>query len=92
MRVPKQFVLLIDGEPARYCKDGQIKTYQSRKNAEKQARAEIREDAERNERRARWNAQEDKLGEYPPVPARKYATAKFAAIEIEEVTLDDERN
>lgn len=38
----KMFVILIDGEPNRYYKDGQIKTYMTRENAEKEARKLIR--------------------------------------------------
>jgi hypothetical protein len=34
----KMFVILIDGKPNRYYKDGQIKTYMTRENAEKEAR------------------------------------------------------
>ncbi|MCA1800192.1 MAG: hypothetical protein LC650_02765 [Actinobacteria bacterium] len=89
MRVAKEYVLLIDGEPSRYYKDEQIKTYQSRKNAEKQARVEMRNDAERNRRRAKLNTEGSNIGKYPPLPPSKYATAKFSAIEIEEVTLDE---
>jgi hypothetical protein len=34
----KMFVILVDGKPNRYYKDGQIKTYMTRENAEKEAR------------------------------------------------------
>jgi hypothetical protein len=34
----KKFVILIDGEPNRYYKDGQIKTYMTRENAVKEAK------------------------------------------------------
>jgi hypothetical protein len=34
----KEFVILINGKPNRYYKDGQIKTYMTRANAEKEAR------------------------------------------------------
>lgn len=38
----KMFVILIDGKPNRYYKDGQIKTYMTRENAVKEARKLIR--------------------------------------------------
>jgi hypothetical protein len=34
----KMFVILVDGKPNSYYKDGQIKTYMTRENAEKEAR------------------------------------------------------
>lgn len=85
----KEYVLLIDGKPSRYYKDGQIKTYQSRKNAERQARIEMRNHEETNRRRAKWNAEGSNVGKYPPLPKKTYATAKFAAIEVEEVKEDE---
>ena len=88
----KEYVILIDGKPSRYSKGGQIKTYQSRKNAEKQARIEMRNHEESNRRRAKWNAEGSNVGKYPPLPKKTYATAKFEAIEIEEVIADDASN
>lgn len=38
MRYEKDYVILVDGEPNRYYKDSQIKTYMTRANAEKEAR------------------------------------------------------
>lgn len=85
----KQFVLLINGDPSRYYKDGQIKTYQTRENAARQARREHASKLESNRRRAKWNTEGANTGMYPPLPIPTYATAKFAAIEIEEVVIDD---
>lgn len=34
----KEYVILIDGKPNRYYKDGQIKTYMTRDNAVKEAK------------------------------------------------------
>ncbi|WP_103110253.1 hypothetical protein [Brevibacillus reuszeri] len=34
----KEYVILIDGKPNRYYKDGQIKTYKTRENAVKEAK------------------------------------------------------
>lgn len=84
----KEYVLLIDGEPSRYYKDGQIKTYQTRENAERQARRERTAAIESNRRRAKWNTEGSNAGKYPPLPLKTYATAKFAAIEIEEVSFE----
>lgn len=84
----KEYILLIDGEPSRYYKDGQIKTYQSRKNAEKQARIEHKNRIESNRRRAKWNTEGSNVGLYPQLPLSTYATAKFAPIEIEEVIFE----
>lgn len=34
----KEFVILVEGKPNRYYKDGQIKTYMTRENAVKEAK------------------------------------------------------
>lgn len=87
----KEYVLLIDGTPSRQRVGGYIKTYQSRGSAERQARIEMRNDEESNRRRAKWNAEGIHVAKYPLLPKKTYATAKFSAIEIEEVKEDEQR-
>lgn len=79
----KEFVVLRDGAPLRYYKDGQIKTYMTRDNAEKQAKREIKDAIARKAWREKTYPERDK----EPVP--KFQVGRFSAIDLEEVTLDD---